>query len=68
MGRIGTFIASSEIDLSGEVGVAVLFVPHRSRRVLRIPQVVLGVGEVDAVRRASSSPVDQTVCLDSYRE
>ena len=51
MGRKGAFIASGEIDLSGEVRVGVLFVPHRARRVLRIPQIVLGVGDVHAVRQ-----------------
>ena len=43
-------IGGIQIELRGQVGAGVLFVEHVQRGVLRVAQVVLRVGEIDALR------------------
>lgn len=42
-------IGGIQIELRGQVGAGVLFVEHVQRGVLRVAQVVLRVGEIDAL-------------------
>lgn len=46
---VGVAIGGIQIELRGQVGAGVLFVEHVQRGVLRVAQVVLRVGEIDAL-------------------
>ena len=47
---VGISVDGRDVQLRGQVTVGVLFVPHRERSVLRVPQIIFGISVVNTPR------------------